>query len=146
MRKLFRFKYEPCEGGCYAWCDHLPTELNKSTEKERKEIIAMMVKAHDNLCDNPDYSFGIDLDDKSGMFVAHFRTPEKTNLYAHPTFASCVKEICSVVLDAKIPVVNGACTYGDNGAEDLGNEILRACIDEVYRNEHHQSCPCHSVA
>ena len=146
MRKLFRFKYEPCAGTCYAWCDHLPNELNKSTEEQRKALIEMMVKAHNSLCDNPDYSFGIDMDEKIGVFVGHFRTPEKTNVYAHVTFADCVTEICSVVLSEKIPVIKGACTYGDNGAEDLGKEILRACIDEVYREKHHQACPCHNVA
>lgn len=146
MRKLFRFKYEPCEGTCYAWCDHLPYQLNMMSELDRKKTIDLMVKSHNNLCDNPDFSFGIDMDDKTGIFVAHFRTPDKTNLYAHQTFEEAVREVCNVVLNTEIPTIKGACTYGDNGAEDLGKEILRACIDEVYRKEHHDSCPCHSVA
>ena len=104
-----------------------------------------MVKAHNNLCDNPDYSFGIDLDDKTGLLVAHFRTPEKTNLYSHTSFSDCVEEVCSVVLNENIPQNTGACTYGNHGTEDLGTEILRACVDEVYREEHHKQCPCHNA-
>ena len=146
MRKLFRFKYEPCEGTCYAWCDYLPAQLNMLSEQERKDIIDLMVRAHNNLCDNPDFSFGIDMDDEMNMFVSHFRTPEKTNVYLHKTFNSCVKEICLIVLNEKIPQTKGQCNYGDNGSENLGKEILRACQDEIYREEHHKNCPCNNVA
>lgn len=144
MQKLFRFKYEPCKGDCYAWCDTLPEELNKLTEEQRHEVIAEMVTAHNNLCDNPSYSFGIDRDSARDMFVAHYRYPEGTDTFLAGSFYECVKRICAEVKAAIIPQVTGACSYGDNGAEDLGREILRACTDEVYRKEHHDSCPCHA--
>ena len=142
MRKLFRFKYEPCKGDCYAWCDALPEELNKLTDEKRKLIVTMMVEAHDRLCDNTDYSFGIDRDDKTGMFVAHFRSPKSTETFLNSNFESSVKTIYEVVFAADIPKLNGACSYGNNGAEDLGQEILRACVDIAYREEHHNNCPC----
>lgn len=146
MRKLFRFKYEPCKGDCYAWCDSLPEELNKLSDVERKSVVQMMVGAHAKLCDNPEYSFGIDRDDVRGMFVAHFRTPAATDTFLHSTFADSVRAISTVVLAADIPQVSGACSYGDHGSEDLGREILRACTDLVYREEHHANCPCTKVA
>ena len=142
MRKMFRFKYEPCKGDCYVWCDSLPEELNKLSEEKRRLIVELMVKAHDRLCDNPDYSFGIDREDSSGMFVAHFRTPAATDTYLNSSFAESVETICAEVMKADIPQVSGACSYGDNGAEDLGREILRACTDLVYRKDHHDNCPC----
>jgi len=145
MRKLFRFKYEPCNGTCYAWCDHLPNELNKLDEERRKLLVVNMVAAHAKLCDNQEFSFGVDLDEKSGMFAAHFRTPEKTDLYLNPSFFDCVQEVCGAVMAAAIPQVAGQCTFGDHGSEDLGKEILRACEDVVYRNEHHTNCPCQKV-
>jgi len=146
MRKMFRFKYEPCKGDCYAWCDSLPEELNKLDEETRKHTVIMMVEAHNRLCDNPDYSFGIDRQDTTGMFVAHFRTPAATDTLLHNNFADSVKAVCQMVMETDIPQIAGACSYGENGAEDLGKEILRACTDLSFRKEHHDSCPCHKTA
>lgn len=146
MRKLFRFKYEPCNGTCYAWCDHLPNELMKMDEEQRHLTIRTMVAAHDRLCDNPDYSFGVDLDHNTGIFVAHFRTPTNTEIFANISFADVVKEVTDQVMSTEIPTISGACTYGDNGAENLGAEILKACLDLDYRQAHHDNCPCLKVA
>lgn len=145
MRKLFRFKYEPCQGTCYAWCDALPEELNKLNEADKRLIVELMVSAHNKLCDNPEYSFGIDRQDKSGMFVSHFRTPERTDTFLDSSFFSSVQQICSVVLNTDIPQINGQCTFGDHGSEDLGRDILRACSDIVYREQHHTNCPCSKI-
>lgn len=142
MRKLFRFKYEPCNGTCYAYCDILVEELTKLEEVWRKFLVFNMVQAHAKLCDNPDYSFGVDMDENTGMFAAHFRTPEKTDLYLNPNFSDCVNEVCKAVMNAEIPQVAGQCNYGDHGSEDLGKEILRLCEDTVYREERHQNCAC----
>lgn len=144
MRKLFRFKYEPCNGTCYAWCDVLPNELMKISEQKRQEIVGLMVKAHNNLCDNIDYSFGVDLDENTKMFVAHFRTPKSTDIFVGTTFSDCVRKVCDRVLSTEIPQVNGICTYGNSGSEDLGTEILRACTDLTFREQHHNECPCHA--
>ena len=97
MRKLFRFKYEPCNGDCYAWCDHLPNELMKVSEEERQTIVGLMVEAHNKLCDNPEYSFGVDLDEGTRIFVAHFRTPEATEVF------------CSMISFGKFAA--SSCTY-----------------------------------
>lgn len=142
MRKLFRFKYEPCNGTCYAWCDVLPEELNKYSEEKRRLIVEAMVHAHGLLCDNPDYSFGVDLEENYGMFVAHFRTPTYTHTFLSSKLDEVVALVCIAVKEANIPKVDGACNFGDSGSEDLGREILRACEDLVYREEHHQNCPC----
>ena len=142
MRKLFRFKYEPCNGTCYAWCDALPEELTKLQPERRQELVRMMVTAHNNLCDNPDYSFGIDRDDASGMFVAHFRLPDRTDTYLNKSFSDSADTICAAVLATEIPKIIGSCNYGGNGSEDLGKEILRACEDFAFRKNHHDECPC----
>jgi len=142
MRKLFRFKYEPCKGDCYAWCDSLPEELNKLSDLDRRLTVELMVKAHDRLCDNPDYSFGIDREDSSGMFVAHFRTPKGTDTFLHNNFKDSVKNIAEVVFSHDIPAISDACKFGKKGAEDLGKEIIKACVDLIYREEHHKNCPC----
>ena len=142
MQKMFRFKYEPCKGDCYAWCDSLPEELNKLSDSDRQFTIETMIKAHNHLCDNPEYSFGIDRDNKTGMFVAHFRHPKATDTYLLPDFKLAVSTVCNEVLSIDIPKVVGDCSYGANGDENLGAEILRACVDLVYRREHHENCLC----
>lgn len=35
MRKLFRFKYEPCNKTCYAYCSKLMKELRTTPEQPR---------------------------------------------------------------------------------------------------------------
>jgi hypothetical protein len=116
------------------------------TEEKRLKVVASMVEAHARLCDNPEYSFGIDLNEELNVFVAHFRTPKNTDTFVGPAFANVVAQITSAVLATDIPQSQGQCTFGDNGAEDLGREILKACQDEVYRKTHHDACPCHKEA
>lgn len=141
MRKLFRFKYEPCNGNCYAWCAVLPEELNRLGER-RESLVQNMVNAHEKLCDNPEYSFGVDVEDD--VFVGHFHSPQGTELFFGPSFEQAVNKTCSSVLETNIPKGNGECRYGSNGGEDLGSDILRACSDPEYLKSHHAGCSCHS--
>ena len=142
MRKLFRFKYEPCNKTCYAYCSKLMTELRKLSPSERESLVSTMVEAHNKLCDNPEYSFGVDVDEENNIFVSHFRTPKSTDLFSDKEFSDCVKSVCDMVLTTNIPRVNGECNFGDNGAEDLGREILKFCTDVGYAEVLEQHCEC----
>lgn len=146
MRKIFRFKYEPCAGMCYAWCKALQRELRKMSEVDRQKLVNLMVTAHDQLCDNPEYSFGVDVNEEKGIFAAHFRTPEQTDLFASHDFAECVTEVCNRVLSTEIPAPSeDVCSYGQNGTEDLGNEILKFCADEAFSNLQDAPCSCETA-
>lgn len=142
MRKLFRFKYEPCNKTCYAYCSKLMTELRALPEERRQALVQKMVEAHNRLCDNPQYSFGVDVDENLGVFVAHFRKPDSTDMYAGKDFADAVEEVCRAVMLADIPQVRGECNFGDNGAEDLGREILKFCTDVGYAQLEERHCEC----
>lgn len=142
---MFRFKYEPCNGTCYAWCDSLIRRLREMDETKRRQLVQMMVDAHNRLCDNPAYSFGVDTDDKN-LFVAHFRTPEKTDLYSGTSFSEVVEQVCTAVMATDIPQVSGACNFGDNSTEDLGREILRYCTDEAFLELEARHCECKAHA
>jgi hypothetical protein len=146
MRKMFRFKYEPCNGTCYAWCDSLIRRLREMPDEDRRSLVVTMVQAHNRLCDNPAYSFGVDVDDSLRFFVAHFRTPEKTDLYSGMDFAAVVHQVCAAVMNTEIPVLSGACVFGDNGAEDLGREILRHCTDIGFAELEERHCECKAHA
>lgn len=144
MRKLFRFKYEPCNKTCYAYCSKLMTELRKLTQLERELLVSNMVQAHNRLCDNPDYSFGVDVDEENSLFVSHFRTPQSTDLYSSKDFSGCVSTVCKVVMDTEIPPGQGQCVFGENGSESLGREILRFCTDVGYAEVLEKHCECKS--
>jgi len=118
------------------------TELRKMSQDDREILVSNMVKAHNQLCDNPDYSFGVDVDEDNEVFVSHFRTPKTTDLYSSKHFPDCVREVCGVVLATDIPKTNGECTFGDNGAEDLGREILKYCTDIGYAEVLKKHCEC----
>lgn len=142
MRKLFRFKYEPCNKTCYAYCSKLMTELRKLSQNEREALVSGMVEAHNRLCDNPDYSFGVDVDETNDIFVSHFRTPQSTDLFSSKKFPDCVKSVCLAVMNSNIPRGTGECNFGDSGAEDLGTEILRFCTDIGYAEVLEKHCEC----
>jgi hypothetical protein len=144
MRKMFRFKYEPCNGTCYAWCDTLIRRLRELPDSNREALVALMVEAHDKLCDNPEYSFGVDTNNEQNVFVAHFRTPDKTDLYTSVNFKEAVAAVCKAVLETDIPQISGACEFGDNGAENLGREILKFCTDEAFFELEARHCECKS--
>lgn len=142
MRKLFRFKYEPCNKTCYAYCSKLMTELRKMQEEDRKTLVSTMVEAHNRLCDNEEYSFGLDVDEENDIFVSHFRTPQGTDLYSDKKFPNSVMSVCDAVLHTNIPKGNGSCTFGNNGAENLGQEILKFCTDVGYAEALEKHCEC----
>ena len=142
MRKLFRFKYEPCNKTCYAWCQKLTTELRKLEPVYRENLVNNMVVAHNKLCDNPNYSFGLDVDENNDVFVSHFRTPNKTDLYSNKSFAAAIETVCEEVMKTDIPQIIGNCVFGDNGAEDLGKTILKYCTDAEYAKIKDTHCEC----
>lgn len=131
MQKLFRFKYEPCNGTCYQYEDFLPKELMGMSKTARTLTVERMVKAHDYLCDNPEFSFGIDFDPDSKTFVAHFKTPKETNIFTSYSFYYAVKLVTYKVMNTEVPHMVDNCVYGDNGSEDLGKEILEYCENLV---------------
>lgn len=142
MRKLFRFKYEPCNRTCYAYCQILMRELRKLADKDRQQLVNAMVQAHNHLCDNPEYSFGVDIDEKENIFVGHLRTPKSTDLFSGRDFDSTIYKTCNAVLNTQIPQVKGDCNFGDNGGESLGQEILKFCTDLGYAQIKESHCEC----
>jgi hypothetical protein len=127
MRKLFRFKYEPCNGTCYAPEKIFFRELSELTQASRIEMVDTIVKAHDKLCDNPAYSFGIDLDEDLNVFVGVFVQPGRVDTFAGKTLEECVLKLCTAVINTNIPTQEGQCNFGNAGAENLAEKILAAC-------------------
>ena len=127
MKKLFRFKYEKCNGTCYANQPIFFSEMSKINEQKRTDLVKTIVDAHDNLCDNPEYYFGLDMDETTGLFIGHFIQPDRTDIFSGETLEECILEMCENVINTDIPQIDGLCTFGDNGNENLADQILKAC-------------------
>lgn len=126
MKKLFRFKYEPCNGGCYQYKDVFFMEMKKLSSTSKNEMVKLIVDAHDKLCDNPEYYFGLDMCEKTGLFIGHFVQPSRTDVFSGTTLEQCINDMCSYVISTDIPKLTGTCTFGDNGSENLAQKILDA--------------------
>ena len=127
MKKLFRFKYEPCNGTCYSHKPIFFSEMKKTDQSVREQLVNTIIQAHDKLCDNSDYYFGLDLCEESNVFIGHFVQPDRVDTFTGTTLERCVSKMCNAVIDTDIPVLEGACVFGDNGVENLAEQILKAC-------------------
>lgn len=124
MKKLFRFKYEPCNGTCYAWGDDFYEGLRSLSLKERTELVELVVRAHDKLCDNPEYYFGLDKCEKTGLFIGHFHQSSRIDFFIDVSLSTIIHELCEFVVKTDIPVLEGNCVFDDNGSENLAEKIL----------------------
>ena|SRR5690242_8643131 len=127
MKKLFRFKYEPCNGTCYVWDDDFYEGLKKLSQSLREDLVNTVVRAHDKLCDNPQYYFGLDKCEKTGLFIGHFVQPTRLDMFSDTSLSQCILELCEAVIKTNIPEVKGICNFGQNGTENLAEIILKAC-------------------
>lgn len=125
MKKLFRFKYEPCNGTCYTYKPIFFNEMKKVENK--KQLVSKIVEAHDKLCDNPNFYFGLDMCEKTGLFIGHFVQPDRTDMFSGSTIEECTLEMSERVINTEIPEGTGDCVFGDSGDENLAQQILEAC-------------------
>lgn len=126
MRKLFRFKYEKCNGTCYCHQPIFFSELGKVNKSDLESLVNTIVTAHDQLCDNPDFSFGLDMCEKTGLFIGHFNQPDRVDIFSGLALSECIIEMCTTIINTDIPKIDGICEFGDNGNENLAQQILEA--------------------
>lgn len=127
MRKLFRFKYEPCNGTCYTGGDDFYECLRQIGFDSKAPLVTLIVNAHDKLCDNPNFYFGLDKCEKTGLFIGHFIQPTRTDLFTGATMLDAIQEMCEFILATEIPQLKGICEFGNSGTENLAYTILAAC-------------------
>lgn len=129
MKKLFRFKYEPCSGTCYCPGDKFFEELNKFDEDGKKQLINKIVSAHDSTCDDPNQLFAIDYDENVGVYIGTVFDNGRLDLFSDKSFVSLVDALTSFVKKQNEGRASksGNCVYGASGIEDLANIILKQC-------------------
>lgn len=70
MRKLFRMKYESCNGQCYADEDVMKIHNLGLDVEGAATFLRRLLAMHEPSCGNPQISFSLDVDDDVGTYVA----------------------------------------------------------------------------
>lgn len=63
MRKLFRMKYEPCTGRCYAYSDVMRIHTLGLDARGAAEFLRRLVAVHEPSCGNEHLQFRLDVDE-----------------------------------------------------------------------------------
>lgn len=70
MRKLFRMKYESCNGQCYADADVMQIHNLGLSAVGAATFLQRLLAMHEPSCGNPEISFSLDVEDATGTYVA----------------------------------------------------------------------------
>lgn len=117
MRKLFRMKYEPCTGQCYAYSDVMRIHTLGLDMKGAAEFLKRLLKIHGPSCGNESIQFRLDADeferdgyheaaqvglvpctDKDTRFVASFYHYGSLDLFAGDTPLQAMNKMIDAVL------------------------------------------------
>lgn len=128
MRKLFRMKYESCNGQCYADEDVMKIHNLGLDVEGAATFLRRLLAMHEPSCGNPQISFSLDVDDDSGTYVAAMQRYGALDLHVGSTPLEALDKLidgalawyASVeyqVLVAERPGAgHGVCHHGDDRA------------------------------
>lgn len=94
MRKVFRMKYEPCNGQCYTCHEVVNLTSLANDQVTLRRLLDKMVKAHEPLCGNANIAYGIDFDEESRIFIASFMHYGKLELFANQDLVKVLETLC----------------------------------------------------
>jgi len=99
MRKIFRMKYEPCSGRCYARHEVIQLQQISNDKQAIKQLLTKMIKAHEPICGNENVSYGIDLDEENNIFIASFIHFGKLELFTDVDLISVMNKLCDSAIN-----------------------------------------------
>lgn len=70
-KKVFRMRYEPCQGTCYAWDSVFSMRQLAENPAHLDAVMGKLLKAHGPACGNRHIGYGIDYSE-AGYYVASF--------------------------------------------------------------------------
>jgi hypothetical protein len=94
MKKVFRMKYEPCNGECYVPDDVINLSFLAENLIELKKITAKLIKAHEPLCGDENLAYAIDFDDVNKLFIGTFLHYRKLELFCGKDMLSVLNQLC----------------------------------------------------
>lgn len=132
MRKLFRMKYEACNGQCYEYDDVMKINTLGLDVKGAVEFLKRLVAIHEPSCGNPNIEYRLDVDE-----FTRTKSPYDDNDYSDTRFVASFYHYGSLdlfsgdtPLEALNILIDAALTYyqsDDYRSRDkgLGHEVCR---------------------
>lgn len=106
MRKLFRMKYEPCTGQCYAYSDVMRIHTLGLDVKGAVAFLKRLVAIHEPSCGNENIEYRLDVDEfhvrGSGpceRFIASFYHYGSLDLFAGGTPLEALNKLIDAALE-----------------------------------------------
>jgi len=93
MRKIFRMKYEPCNGRCYAPDEVLNIKEFSMPLMDAAVLLDRIIKIHEPACGNDNLSYGMDYDEVSGVFIASFIHFGELDLFTSRSGLECMNSL-----------------------------------------------------
>lgn len=120
MRKLFRMKYEPCNGDCYAECAVVDLHSMKLSKNETADFFRRLLAVHLPACGNSNLMFRVDMSDEYNMFVATFEHYGQTDMFMSDSCKGAMNKLIDAVL-----VYYNSPAYSVDTAKDpgLGHDV-----------------------
>lgn len=93
MRKLFRMKYEPCNGRCYEYDDVLKIKDFSMSLQDAATLLDRIIAIHEPACGNEHLAYGMDYDEGTGVFVASFQHFGQLDLFTSTDGVECMNKL-----------------------------------------------------
>jgi hypothetical protein len=126
MRKIFRMKYESCNGQCYEYSDVMRIHTLGLDTQGAVVFLKRLLAMHAPSCGNAELAFRLDHDDKLNIFVASFQRYGSLDLYADQTALGAMNRLIDgalayyqtneykALVAAKPGAGSGVCHHGDD--------------------------------
>ncbi len=126
MRKLFRMKYESCNGQCYADEDVMNIHNLGLDAEGASTFLRRLLAMHEPSCGNPQISFSLDVDDDTVTYVAAMQRYGALDLHVGRTALEALDKLIDGALawyasvEYQVIVVeqpgagHGVCHHGDD--------------------------------
>lgn len=98
MRKMFRMKYESCNGQCYAYSDVMRIQTLGLDEQGAAAFLKRLVAMHGPSCGNPHLAFRLDHDEELDVFVASFERYGSLDLFGGRTALVALNKLIDAAL------------------------------------------------
>jgi hypothetical protein len=98
MKKVFRMKYEPCNGECYVGPDVINLSFLAGNLVELKKITTKLIKAHEPLCGDVNLAYAIDYDEINKLFIGTFLHYGKLELFSGKDILYVLNQLCDAAI------------------------------------------------
>lgn len=98
MRKMFRMKYESCNGECYADIDVMTIRTLGLDAQGSAEFLKRLIAMHAPSCGNDQLAFRLDVSDEHDMFVTSFQRYGSLDLFMDKTAIGAMNKLIDAAL------------------------------------------------